>query len=57
MLKGLVSNLIFCVFLEIFVGVIIPEGTMKKFCLCVVGVYLFSALATPICNAIFDFLL
>ena len=57
MLKGLVSNLIFCVFLEIFVGVIIPEGAMKKFCLCVVGVYLFSALVAPICNAIFDFLL
>ena len=51
-LKGVIISFLFCVFVEMLINVMLPEGVMRKFCLMIVGLYLFSVIVLPLCEFI-----
>lgn len=48
--NGFVLNIVFGVIVEVLVGVLLPEGRMKKFTLSVISVFLLYIIITPICQ-------
>lgn len=51
-INSFIVNIVYVVIMEVFIGVLLPDGKMKKFVISVMSVFLLYVIVIPICESL-----